>query len=559
MHGAPLLPISSPAHRFRGWLRRRSVDSAPQDVGSAPGSFEGEEADGGRGAVSLPISGLLVGLAAILALQGSGAVAGARAALEEMGFDPDRATLIAALTVAGIAAGLAALVAGRRAVPVLVGFAALAAVFGATFLDETSAALAVRGPQGFDPGGWVATLVTLLIAGLVTGWSMATLSLEVRRWLLAGWTLVRAALAHRAPSRTIVLRTIVPIVLVVLVAGVLPTFADMINYTPDVAMTKGGLAAAAPLVGGESGSLPGASGQTAAQSDVPPAAVTVGAIASARPWAAAPPVGEGRIVRTTLPAPWSRGRETQSSIWFYLPPGYASGVQRYPVLYTVPWAFTNWDLGIHVSTLLDQAITSGAIPPSIVAFIDLAGGPFPTSECADSFDGQQHADTYVAKTVVAYVDSHFRTIASPGGRTLLGFSQGGFCAANLLLRHPTVFHQAIVFSGYFEAGLNSGQTVNAWQPWGHVPSLIAANSPLLTADRLPAAQRRQLFWVLSAQPDEGVFGQQASAFARVLVRDGYPSDFLWNRLGHAWAAVRQEFVPALQAVAERQVQARVLP
>ena len=81
---------------------------------------------------------------------------------------------------------------------------------------------------------------------------------------------------------------------------------------------------------------------------------------------------------------------------------------------------------------------------------------------------------------------------------------------------------------------------------------------MTTASSLAPSVRRQLFVVMAAQPNVGVFGQQASAFAGVLSRDGYPTDFLWNKYGHAWIGVRTEFLPALQAVAAREVRTGVL-
>ena len=522
-----------------------------------------------RASIPGAVLAIATGVLTIAAAELSGADAGGNAALQVMGFDPDRATLIVALTVAALTAGAAAIVTGRRTLPVAMAFVALGDVFGPAFVAETSAALAVHGPAGFRPGGWAATLVTLVAVGLATGWAAATLAREIRRWLLAAWRLAVGALTgpgSRRPSRRQVVRAVAPIAAVALVVASLPTFGDMINYTPDVAMTGGGFAAAPPLVGGDAGSGAGAgagtsgagSGSTSASAagpaaSAPPAAVTANSVSSVRPWAAHPPSGQGRIAEFTLPAPWSGTRITRTPVWLYLPPGYDSGSQRYPVVYTVPWDLSHWSPGIHVQALLDQAITQGAIPPSIVAFVDLAGGPFPNSECADSYDGREHADTYVSKTVVDYVDSHYRTIASADARTIAGFSQGGFCAANLLLRHPTVFHQAIAFAGYFVAGLVSGETVNAWEPWGHVASIVAANSPMVTATRLAPGVRRQLFVVIAAQPNVGVFGQQATAFANVLQREGYPADFLGNQYGHAWKGVRLEFVPALQAVAAREV------
>ena len=512
------------------------------------------------------------GLLTILAVNASGALGGGNAALQVMGFDPDRATLIMALTVAALAAMASAATSGMRAIPIAMAFVALGLLFGPTFLAETSAALAVHGTTGFRPGGWAATLVALLAAGLATGWSMATLAREMRRWLLAGWLLVVEVAVrrdHPRPTRRHVVLAIVPIALLALVVASLPTFADMINYTPDVAMTGGGFAAAPPLVGGDgaagsggaetgTGTSAGSGTAGAPVATAPPAAITANAVSNARPWAAHPPSGQGRVVEFTLPAPWTGTRVTRTPVWLYLPPGYDSATQRYPVVYTVPWDLSHWALGIHVQALLDQAIAQGTIPPTIVAFVDLAGGPFPNSECANSYDGREHADTYVSKTVVDYVDANYRTIASADARTIAGFSQGGFCAANLLLRHPTVFHQAVIFAGYFVAGLVSGETVNAWEPWGHVPSVVAANSPMDTATQLAPSVRRQLFVVLADQPDVGVFGQQAAAFANVLKREGYPADFLWNQYGHAWKGVRLEVIPALEAVSAREVRTGVL-
>ena len=551
-----------------------------------------------------PAAGILVGAALILGLRASGAISGSNVALEEMGFDPDRARLITGLAVGAMGAALGALVTGRRVAPILVAYLALGAVFGRAFVAETAAAVATPGPDGFVPLGWLATAVTLAGTTLAIGWAMATLAIEVRRWLGAGWLLLAGLRRGGMVGRRRAVRIVAPIVALVVVLGSVPTLADMINYTPDVAMTRGGLQQAPPLVGGSPtgaglpagngaagssgaiGSAPGglsgspggtgtgeaggsggsggptgalgAGGSGAAIGSAGVGIVSAGAIASTQPWLASRPSGQGQVVSFALPSPWHGSSQTTSPVWIYLPPGYSTGALRYPVIYTVPWDLTHWSMGIHVTALLDQAITAGTLPPSIVAFVDLAGGPFPNSECANSYDGREWTDTYVASTVVRYVDSHYRTIADPRARTIAGFSQGGFCAANLLLRHPGVFRQAAIFAGYFEAGLSSGETVNAWMPFGHVASVIAANSPMQTADSLPSAVRGQLFLVLSAQPGLGVFGAQASQFAAVLTRDGYPTDFLWNQLGHAWKAVRQEFLPALQAIAEREVRTGVL-
>ncbi len=551
------------------------------------------------------VAGLLIGLAVVDILHLTGAGKATYATLVVMGFDPDRARLIEALTFAALGAGAAAIVTGRHVAAILVAFASVAMVVGRAFFEETiislggavphaaydpagwirlglaaghtfvkdvSAALSGHPVQsGFDPVGYVATVLSLAVMTLAIGWSATVLSREVRRWLRAGAGLVRDASRRRAIGRREAIRTALPVVAVVLVLVALPTFADMINYTPDVAMTHQGMAAAVPLVGGAAAPAVGSSSAepavvggtttsaTTSRGPLPTGIVTPAtAISAAQSWKATAPAGHGTVQLFSFPSPWVGGNYTQSRVWVYLPAGYATSPQRYPTVYLVPWDLAHWELGAHLTTTLDTLISKGSIPPMIVVFMDLNGGPFPNSECANSFDGRQHADTYVSDTVVQWVDTHFRTIASAAARTIMGFSQGAFCAANLQMRHPDVFANAISFSGYFVAGFRSGDTVNAWRPWGNDPTTIAANSPVKVAAALPQTERQKLFVVLSADPSEKLYGSQAVAYASVLQKNGYATDLLWNSLGHAWVEVRTELPQALQAVAERMVATGVL-
>jgi len=564
------------------------------------------------------IAGIVVGLAVVELAHLVGAGRDAYATLTVMGFDPDRARLIEALTFAALASGAGALATARRAGPIVVAFLAVAIVFGRAFFEETILSLggsvphaaydpsgwldlalaAARtflqaswdgvwghaAPTGFDPVGWVATVLALVVATLASGWAAAVLSLEIRRWLRAGVALTMDARLRHPIDRRQAARAILPIVALALVLVSLPTLADMINYTPDVAMTHQGIAESVPLTGGAgpggppstgpAGAVPaggatggsagtgsgGASGPAAGGGESPPAGIVTpaSALSSARPWAARPPKGTGSIQATALPAPWVGGNYTQSHVWVYVPAGYAASARRYPTLYLVPWDLAHWQLGAHMTTLLDTLIARGSIPPMIAVFIDLNGGPFPNSECANSYDGRQHADTFVADTVVSWVDQHYRTIPDARARTIAGFSQGAFCAANLQMRHPGTFANAISFSGYFVAGFRSGDTVNAWRPWGSDPATIAANSPVQVSATIPAAIRQTLFVVLSAQPDETIYGAQAVGYAADLKKLGYPTDVLWNALGHAWVAVRAELSPALEAVAARMAETGVL-
>ena len=62
-------------------------------------------------------------------------------------------------------------------------------------------------------------------------------------------------------------------------------------------------------------------------------------------------------------------------------------------------------------------------------------------------------DRYWVEVVVPFIDATYSTLAANTGRTTLGFSKAGFCAINLLLRHPDVFGRAGSWDG---GGVNTG-------------------------------------------------------------------------------------------------------
>jgi S-formylglutathione hydrolase FrmB len=58
-------------------------------------------------------------------------------------------------------------------------------------------------------------------------------------------------------------------------------------------------------------------------------------------------------------------------------------------------------------------------------------------------------ETYIAREVPAYIDTHFRTIRSRNGRAIVGLSAGGYGATILGLHNPATFSVIESWSGYF--------------------------------------------------------------------------------------------------------------
>jgi S-formylglutathione hydrolase FrmB len=464
----------------------------------------------------------------------TGVVNSAGSSLVMMGFDPDRAALITALLVAAFASSFAYLWSSQTVTSVGLGLLAATLLYADTFATETTSALASKGSAGvFDPGGWLLTVGTLVFLALVVSWSAVTLSRPARTRLVAtGRTLAQVVRERRAKPRALAGPLSVAVICALLVVSV-PTMGDLLNYTPDAHMLTGGRTVLG--LGADQGVAPGA---------------------SAPLWQTWGSVGAGQVVNNWLPAPWVGGKSVAISV--YLPPGYAANAQRhYPVVYETQGGLGYWEQAVGIKEELDSLISSGEIPASIFAFIDTSGGPYVDSECADSVDGQEWMGIFIGQTVPAFVDANFRTIAKQGARTVLGFSQGGYCAAITALHYPDVFGNAVSFSGYFHAGQPTAN-VNSWQPFGHSQVILDRWSPAVVAPTLPATSRSNVYFVLDYNPTQPFYGTEAVAFTAVLKQAEYPYTALASPLKHSWTEVRADLGPALALVGDRQVQEQAI-
>src|SRR5438309_4735566 len=180
-----------------------------------------------------------LGVAVLVGLRASGNIAGAMAAFELMGFDPDRARLIADLVADATIVAIATLVTRAAMASAITGMVLGGGLFVHQFIDETRAALRASGAEGtFDPSGWVLTVAALAVAFAITAWAAAVLALIVRRLVLAGWSdAVAVVRGDRARQR--IVRPLVTMLAALLVVATLPVFADMVNFEPDVHMRSG--------------------------------------------------------------------------------------------------------------------------------------------------------------------------------------------------------------------------------------------------------------------------------------------------------------------------------
>jgi len=164
-------------------------------------------------------------------------------------------------------------------------------------------------------------------------------------------------------------------------------------------------------------------------------------------------VQHGQVLQGTFPSVALGG--VQRNYWIYLPPSYTRATsQRYPTLYLLhgsPGGPADWFVAGHAALTADVLIAEKKIPGMILVSADGNGPFYHFSEWANSFDGRQRMEDAIAIDLVAFIDSHYRTIAQVKERFLGGLSMGGYGAMNIGFHHPAIFHKIISLGGYYQA------------------------------------------------------------------------------------------------------------
>jgi len=219
-------------------------------------------------------------------------------------------------------------------------------------------------------------------------------------------------------------------------------------------------------------------------------------------------------VGTLVPLPISgiRSGVRTGPATVYLPPqygdpGYAD--RSFPVVELLsgfPGGPATWVRTLHLSTVLNTLIGSGRAAPFIaVAPVQNVASPRDT-ECVNVVGGPQ-VETYLTYDVRAAVERAFRASTD---WTVLGDSTGGYCAADLALRHPDLFTAAVSIAGY-NAPAHDATTRNLF---GDRPALARLFSPAWLVGH---QQRGPLHLLLiSSRPDRTAF--RATEQLRAMVR-----------------------------------------
>lgn len=185
----------------------------------------------------------------------------------------------------------------------------------------------------------------------------------------------------------------------------------------------------------------------------------------------------------------------------YLPPQYFQSKfarVRFPVielLHGGPGTPSDYTRVLKVSQVFLGLLNSGQAKPAVLVIPDTNGGRDIALQCLDTVNGPQD-ETYLVTDVPAMLTSRLRLQPPGPGWGIAGYSEGGYCAANLGLRHPKAYGLAGVMSGYFEP-LPFSRLPHRVDPFGGNKQLRAANTPSLVARTLPGSARPPAFWLMT--------------------------------------------------------------
>ena len=169
--------------------------------------------------------------------------------------------------------------------------------------------------------------------------------------------------------------------------------------------------------------------------------------------------GRGTVVHMKV-----SGRRTKITrdVTIYLPPQYFDATFKDLRLPAIEWipnypsgpeVFTN---GYHMPEQLDAAIAKHVLPPTVVIVPDPTGVPKVghDTECVDEVNGTAN-DTFLTADLRDWALQKLGVSTNRRAWTIAGWSSGGYCAMNLVTRHPQWYGQAVSVSGYDKAQVDA--------------------------------------------------------------------------------------------------------
>jgi S-formylglutathione hydrolase len=217
-------------------------------------------------------------------------------------------------------------------------------------------------------------------------------------------------------------------------------------------------------------------------------------------------VAQSSIIDATVHSPGLEhnllGDPADQGVSIYVPDAYQNEPERhFPVLiflhgYSDPTS--RHSAAVLFQGMMDRLIASGTAKPMIIVLpngINKYKGAFYTnSSVTGDWEG------YIVRDVIAYVDTHYRTV--PEQRGITGHSMGGYGALTLAFRHPEVFRAVYAMSPCCTDLIEDLGPSNP--AWGRV-------NELTSPDQVPQALSNGQFFVAAMSALDAALAPDAKA------------------------------------------------
>ena len=211
-------------------------------------------------------------------------------------------------------------------------------------------------------------------------------------------------------------------------------------------------------------------------------------------WSTSSPLpARGRLGSTTIPATQSGFAAREALV--YLPP--AALVDDAPALPVIvamsgqPGSPLDMFASGRLDRVMDQYASAHHGLAPIVVVPDQLGAPEDNPMCVDSPLGQ--SATYITVDVPAWIRANLRVLPDPASWAVMGFSQGGTCAAQLGSAHPDLFGTIVDISGEMAPTIGADTVQDAFG--GSQAQYAAAFPAAIMEARTPYADMAGFFCV----------------------------------------------------------------
>lgn len=225
----------------------------------------------------------------------------------------------------------------------------------------------------------------------------------------------------------------------------------------------------------------------------------------------------------------------EAGVAVYLPAGYAISKTTYPVLYLLHGSGddeTGWLTKGQAKAILDSLITNHLCPPMIVVmpngYLDQTGKHYPK----ESRLWMESTFEENFSRLIAWTETHYRTINNKQHRAIAGLSMGGFHTMHTAALLNQSFDYVGIFSALYVPYLSEHRAERTLA----ISDLALSDKPAYQQTEALLAQQfatpPQLYWIACGKED--FLYQDNVVYRQYLDEKQYPYEYYESAGGHSW-------------------------